>query len=138
MGKAQQSAARIVAVTQPFVLFESRPWRPPLNVFETDQGIHVVAEMAGIAVDRLRLHVYPTSVRIDGRREVATPFELHRIRRLEIQSCAFQVDLPLATRVDPDRSEARYRDGLLDIWLPFAHQPSNQTAIIHRGEKSGH
>jgi HSP20 family molecular chaperone IbpA len=134
MSNTQQTAIRIVAIRQPFALFELRPWRPPLNIYETEQGIQLVAELSGIAPDDLHLQVHPTHVQIHGTRHLATPAGLRRIQRMEIASGPFQVEIPLATPIDPDRAEAQYRNGLLDIWLPFAGQAVQRVVVIHLGE----
>src|SRR5438067_3070702 len=134
MSNPQQSAIRILAIRQPFALFEPRPWRPPLNIYETEQGIQLVAELAGIALDDLRVHVHPTAVQIQGTRQLATPPGLRRIQRMEIASGPFQLEIPLATPIDPDRAEAEYRDGLLGIWLPFANQLTQRVVVIQLGE----
>jgi HSP20 family protein len=134
MSNPQKSAIRIVAIRQPFALFEHRPWRPPLNIYETEQGILLVAELAGIVLDDLQVHVHPTHVQILGTRQIATPAALRRILRMEIASGPFQTEIPLATPIDPDRAEAQYRNGLLDIWLPFAHQSIQRVVVIRLGE----
>ena len=120
MSNLQQSTSRVVAIRQPFALFAHLPWRPSLNVYKTEQGIHLVAELAGIALDELQVDVFSTNVQIHGTRQMSAPRELDRIQQIEILSGPFKVEVPLTTPIDPDRSEALYRNGLLDIWLPFA------------------
>jgi len=134
MSNPQQTAFRIVAIRQPFVHFELRPWRPQLNIYETEQGMQIVAELAGIALDDLHVHIHPTAVQIHGTRQIAPPAGLRRIQRMEIASGPFQVELPLATPIDPDRAEAHYRDGLLELWLPFASQPVQRVVVIQLGQ----
>jgi HSP20 family protein len=134
MSNTQQTAIRIVAIRQPFALFEHRPWRPPLNMYETEQGIQLVAELAGMALNDLHVQVHPTNLQIHGTRQVPAPPGLRRIQRMEIASGPFQVEIPLATPIDPDRAEARYEHGLLDIWLPFANQVVQRVVVIQLGE----
>jgi HSP20 family molecular chaperone IbpA len=134
MSNPQQSSIRIVAIRQPFALFEHRPWRPALNIYETEQGIQFIAELAGIALDDLQVQVHPTHVQIRGTRQLAAPPELRRIQRMEIASGPFQVEIPLATPIDPNRAEAHYGNGLLNIWLPFAHQAIQHVVVIRLGE----
>ena len=45
---------RVIALQQPFVAFELHPWRPPLNMYETDQALVLVVDLAG--VDPSNLH----------------------------------------------------------------------------------
>jgi HSP20 family protein len=134
MSNPQKTAIRIVAVRQPFALFEHRHWRPPLNIYETEQGIQMIAELAGVALDDLQVHVHPSNVQIQGTRQVAAPAGLRRIQRMEIVSGPFQVEVPLTTPIDPDRAEARYGNGLLDIWLPFANHVAQRVVVIQLGE----
>ena len=134
MSNSKPATIRIVAIRQPFALFESRPWRPPLNMYETDYGIKLVAELAGISLDELSVQVHPTNLQIRGIRQVAPPDGLRRIQRIEITSGPFQVEVPLATPIDPDRTQANYANGLLDIWLPFAQQVIQRVVVIRPGE----
>lgn len=134
MSNPYQTAIRIVAIRQPFALFEHHPWRPPLNIYETDQGIQLVVELAGIALDDLDVQVHPTTVQIRGTRQLATPPGLRRIQRMESASGPFQVEVPLAMPTNPGRVEARYVNGLLDIWLPFASQAVQHVVVIRLGE----
>ena len=134
MSNSKPATIRIVAIRQPFALFESRPWRPPLNIYETDHGMKLVAELAGISIDDLSVQVHPTNLQIRGMRQVAPPDGLRRIQRIEITSGPFHIEVPLATSVDPDRSEANYANGLLDIWLPFAQQVIQRVVVIRPGE----
>jgi HSP20 family protein len=134
MSNSKQSAIRIVAIRQPFALFESRPWRPPLNIYETEHGIQLVAELAGIAPDDLYVQVHPTNLQIHGTRQLAAPAGLRRIQRMEIASGPFHLEIPLATPIDPDRAEAQYGNGLLVIWLPFANQATQRVVVIQLGE----
>jgi HSP20 family protein len=134
MNNSKQPAIRIVAIRQPFALFQPQPWRPALNIYETEQGIRLVAELAGISLDDLLVHVHSTNVQIRGVRQVPAPSGLRRIQRMEIASGPFQAEVPLARSIDPDRAEASYSNGLLDIWLPFAQQVIQRVVVIRPGE----
>ena len=135
MAEHEHSAIRILAIRQPFALFEPRPWRPPLNIYETQQGLLLVAELAGVNADDLHIHVQPISVQIRGARQLETPVRLIRVQRMEIASGPFQIEVPLSAAIDPERTEAQYGEGLLDIWLPFAYQPSQRVVVIRLGEE---
>ena len=134
MSNLQPSVFRIVAIRQPFALFESHAWRPQLNIYETEQGIRLIAEIAGVSMDDLYVHVRPASILIRGTRQIAIPPGLRGIQRMEIASGPFQVEVPLATPVAPDRVEAQYANGLLDVWLPFAPQATQRVVVIPLGQ----
>src|SRR4051794_12926807 len=123
-------AIRVIALRQPFVVFELQPWRPPLNMYETDQALVLVVDLAGVDPSNLHIHVQPSQIAVHGTRHLAMPPSLRRINHMEIGSGPFQLDLQLATLIDPERAEARYADGLLEIGLPYATQPSQQVVVI--------
>lgn len=133
MTDRQDAAVRIIAIRQPFAVFESRQWQPPMNIYEAEQGIQMVAEIAGVDLNNLHVHVHPSMLQIHGSRQIAVPPGLRRIQRMEIASGAFQIDVALARPTDPERVEARYTDGLLSIWLPFAPQATQRVVVIQLG-----
>jgi HSP20 family protein len=121
---------RVIALRQPFVAFELHPWRPPLNMYETDQALVLVVDLAGVDPFNLHIHVQPSQVAVHGTRHLAVPASLRRINYMEIGSGPFQLELQLTTTIDPSRAEAHYADGLLEIGLPYATQPSHQAVVI--------
>lgn len=125
---------RIIAIRQPFALFDARPWRPALNVYETGTGVQILAELAGISLADLHVHVHSTSVLIHGTRHASMPEGLRRVQRMEIAAGPFQVEVPLPAPADPDRAEARYVAGILEVWVPLAEQPRQRVVVIRIDE----
>jgi HSP20 family protein len=126
----QTQRIRVIALRQPFVAFELQPWRPPLNMYETDQTMILVVDLAGVDPSNLHIHVHPSQIAVHGTRHLAVPPGLRRINHMEIGSGPFQLELQLPAMVDPERAEARYADGLLEIGLPYATQPSQRVVLI--------
>jgi HSP20 family protein len=126
----QPPSIRIAAIRRPFAIFHSRPWQPALNIYETEQALLIVAELAGVDPANLAIDVHPMYIDIRGIRELNTPAELRRIQRMEIAAGAFQIDVPLSVPVDPEQAEARYANGLLEVWLPFGQRGVQQVVVI--------
>jgi HSP20 family protein len=131
-----QQSIRVIAVRQPYAAFEVRPWRPPLNVYETDGGIMLVADLAGVDPAELHIHIHPGMVAVHGTRRLAAPEGLRRVHRMEIAAGPFELEVPLAATVDPEGAQARYADGLLEVWLPLAPRPADQVVVV-RIERGG-
>ena len=108
MPERQHAAIRIVAIRQPFVPFEPRPWQPPLN---------------------------PNRVEIHGARKLSPPEGQWRIHRMELASGAFLVEVPLAGAIDTDNARASYGRGLLELWLPFGQQVVQRVVVMRPGEE---
>jgi HSP20 family protein len=132
--RVQQSPIRIVTIRRPFAIFHSRPWQPALNVYETEQSMLIVAELAAVDPANLTIDVHPMHVDIRGIRQLNVPAQLRRIQRMEIAAGAFQIEVPLNVPIDPEQAEARYTNGLLEIRLPFAQHLVQQVVAISRGE----
>jgi HSP20 family protein len=99
---------------------------PALNIYETEQYVLIVAELAGVAAETLHLDVGTNVVHIAGQRTVTSPANLVRIHRLEIATGSFHFEIRLNVDVDPEKASSHYQHGLLEITLPLvqqAHQP---------------
>jgi HSP20 family protein len=121
---------QVFALRQPFVAFESRLWRPAHNLYETDHAVILLVELAGVDPANLHIHVHPRQVAIHGVRQLAVPAGIRRVEQMEIGAGPFRLEVPLPRPVDPERAEARYAAGLLEIGLPFAQQPEQRVVVI--------
>ncbi|HMQ29883.1 MAG TPA: Hsp20/alpha crystallin family protein [Chloroflexaceae bacterium] len=121
---------QVFALRQPFVAFESRLWRPAHNLYETDRGVTLVVELAGVDPGNLHVHVHPRHVAVHGVRQLAVPEGIRRVEQMEIGAGPFQLEVPLGRSIDPEQAAARYAAGLLEIELPFAQQPTPRVVVI--------
>jgi HSP20 family protein len=90
---------------------------PPVDIYETDKGYAVVADMPGVQPDGLDIHVDHDRLTIRGRvtaREQTSP--LHREFVLHDYYRAFT----LAQEIDSEKISAMLRDGVLRLELPKA------------------
>jgi HSP20 family molecular chaperone IbpA len=121
---------QVFALPQPFVSFESRLWRPAHNLYETDRGVRLVVDLAGVDPANLHLHLQPRHVAVHGVRQLAVPEGIRRVERMEIGAGPFQLEVPLERPIDPEGAAARYNAGLLEIDLPFAQQSTPRVVVI--------
>lgn len=108
----------------------SRGSNPPINVFEKDDSVIVVAELPGVNKDDIVIQVKDQSLRLSGRREIGRD-EGASAHRLERRSYEFDRSLTLPFRVDADNTRADYRDGVLALVLPRAAQDKPHTVAIN-------
>ena len=100
------------------VTIRSHLWRPPTDVYETDDEVLVRVEIAGmqeedftIILDRQTLLV--RGVRVD-------PADRRAYHQMEIPFGEFATEVELHHPVDSSRVEAAYNNGFLLIRLPMA------------------
>lgn len=95
-----------------------RLWRPPTDIYETDQSVVVRLEVAGMKEEDFSITLHDKRLYICGTRgDVA---ERRAFHQMEIPFGQFALELELPSPVDPDRVEAFYRDGFLKITLTKA------------------
>ena len=95
----------------------SRVWRPPTDVYETEDQIVVQVEIAGVQPDDFRIALYDRQLSISGVRYDAPP-ERRAYHQMEVHFGEFRADVDLPLPVDKDRIDAEYRQGMLRVILP--------------------
>ncbi len=137
MNDPQKQGLHVLTIRYPFVVFEQRSWQPFLNIYETEQALVVVVELAGVDPSSLNIDVEAHLVRIRGNRNVRPPDDLRRIDRMEITSGPFHIEIPLNRAVNPQQTESYYQQGLLQIVLPFTRHSTQRVVIkvMDRGQE---
>jgi HSP20 family protein len=102
----------------------SRPhaWRPPTDVYETEDAITIRVEVAGMRESDFTIALAERTLTIRGVRQ-DTP-ERRAYHQMEIPFGEFSTEIELPYMIIPDKVEATYRDGFLRIILPIA-QPKH-------------
>ncbi|MBI4498723.1 MAG: Hsp20/alpha crystallin family protein [Chloroflexi bacterium] len=96
-------------------------WHPPIDVYETADGLVVKAELAGMDEADMEVLLYPDALVITGHREDAAPHRADLIyHEAGIRYGPFRCDVYLPLAVDGERVEASYNRGFLTIMLPRA------------------
>jgi HSP20 family molecular chaperone IbpA len=93
-------------------------WRPPLEVYETEKSLVILAEIAGIDEDDLNIVADSGMISIRGQRRDRRHSEQRRYREIGIAYGEFVADVFLPFPVDLDQADAEYDKGLLRIELP--------------------
>ncbi|HSH56366.1 MAG TPA: Hsp20/alpha crystallin family protein [Halomonas sp.] len=98
---------------------------PPVNMWLSDNSVVVTAEMPGVGSDDIDLTVRENTLIIAGKRSSPTEDESASWHRRERPTGEFSRSIRLPLRVDPDKVEARAKNGVLEIEMgrPDAEQP---------------
>jgi HSP20 family protein len=97
--------------------FSGRGVFPPVNVFSDQDGLVLRVEVPGVKPEQLGIETQGRSLTITGSRVSAAP-EGASFHRRERETGQFSRSLQLPDDVDPSRSEATYKHGILSIRLP--------------------
>ena len=93
-------------------------WRPPTDVYETEEAIIVRVEIAGMREADFSVQLIENSLQIRGTRLDVS--ERRSYHQMEIPFGEFSSEIDLLVAVVADQIEAVYRDGFLRIVLPKA------------------
>lgn len=105
-----------VASSSLLVGSQTRVWRPPTDVFETDTEIVVQVEIAGAENTDFYLSLDDRRLSVRGVRFDPTP-ERRAYYQMEIHFGEFFTEVELPGPVDKDQIQAEYHDGFLCVTL---------------------
>jgi len=92
-------------------------WNPSLDLSETENSLVAEIEVPGIDPDDVQISVTPDSVTIVGEKKQLLQAKGKNFHIRERAYGTFNRSIKLPTVVDPDRVEAHYKDGILEIFL---------------------
>jgi HSP20 family protein len=96
------------------------PGYPPVNVWASDEGVVVTAELPGVDPAKLDISVVGDQLTLAGSRPADEPKEGERFLRSERGHGDFERALRLPFKVQADQVQARFKDGILFLELPKA------------------
>ncbi len=109
-------------------------WTPAVDIYETAEEVVIVAELAGVKREDLRVILDGNVVRIYGHRSPTCRDQGARFHRLEIETGGFARSFRIAVPFKADQVEAQTEDGFLYVRLPKdSSEPKAQKITVERG-----
>jgi HSP20 family protein len=93
-------------------------WRPPTDVYETDNAVVVVIEIAGLGPNDYEILLRGRSLLVAGNRHDSV--EKRGYQQMEIRHGKFRTEVHLPWPLEASGQEATYENGFLKIVLPKA------------------
>lgn len=107
----------------------SRGTFPPVNIFQQEHDLVLIAELAGVRKEDLGISIQSNQLRLSGNKSVEYG-EQASMHRRERSSGGFDRTFNLPIEVNPEGAKAEYRDGILAIFLPQAEKDRPKTIAI--------
>jgi len=95
---------------------------PPIDIFETEQGLVLQADLPGVSIETLDLQVQDNRLTLFGR-VVAPVADNARLIHQEYEVGDYLRSFILSDEVDHDRITAKLSNGVLEVALPKAAKP---------------
>jgi len=90
---------------------------PPINIWLGENSVVVTAELPGITCDDVNLHLQEDVLTLAGKREPKSEQQNVSWQRRERAYGTFSRAVQLPFRVDPDKVQAHFNNGVLEIEL---------------------
>jgi HSP20 family protein len=97
-------------------------WRPPVDIFEEDNGFVVQVDLPGVNKEDVTVEIKNNLLLIQGRRQVESEVDDDRYYRRERTCGTFQRSFSLRTAVAPDSIKASFKNGVLTIRMPHPEE----------------
>lgn len=94
---------------------------PPIDIYETDDGLILHADLPGVTLDTLELQIQNNRLTLFGRVPDAVP-DGARLVHQEYREGDYLRSFILSDNVDHDRITAKLNGGVLEVFLPHAEK----------------
>ena len=94
------------------------PWRPPIDVFETGNGLVVWAELGGLTTSAVQVLLSADELVLRGERDVVRSDGYRLYHESRVRYGRFEAAIRLPFAVDVESTTAAYADGFLSVELP--------------------
>ena len=91
--------------------------RPPVDIYETGEGIVLQADMPGVSKERLSLQVEGNNLIVEGSIGIA-PQEQMTALYADVRSTVYRRSFALSNELEADKIDANLKDGLLTVRIP--------------------
>lgn len=111
---AQQTPSAEQDRAMPFIV-------PPVDVFENESGITLLADLPGVSRDRLGVRVDGDTLLVEATAATTVPQNLDLVYG-EAQVASYRRQFTLSRELDASRIEAQLKDGVLRLTIPKAEE----------------
>ncbi|MCP5408784.1 MAG: Hsp20/alpha crystallin family protein [Chromatiaceae bacterium] len=94
-----------------------RPIRMPVDIFEDETGITVLADMPGVSRERLDVQIDNNTLSIEGKMEMSVPEGMEALYA-DVNSTLYQRSFALSSELDGSKTNASLKDGVLALRIP--------------------
>jgi HSP20 family protein len=108
----------VISRKPPTVRFSPRTWQPAIDVYETDDEVVVLVELAGAKEDEIEVIVQGNVLVVRGERKDVKQGIKRTYSQMEILWGSFERDIALPANVNTNAVKAFYDRGFLEVVLP--------------------
>lgn len=108
-------------------------WIPAVDVFETKDGLRIIAELPGVKPEQVKVSVEQGVLTIRGEKDQHAEEQTESVHRYERSYGMFQRSFQLPSSVDAERIDAKLEHGILTLTLPKAEKAKAKEIAVKAG-----
>jgi len=116
---------------KPLAYQPDRSFQPPMDIYETEDNLVVVMEIAGMKVEDIHVYFEKDLLSISGIRTESSSGPKTRLHQMEIDYGRFQRSLQIPFPLKVDQIRATYREGFLIVIVPKKKEPISLTVEVN-------
>jgi HSP20 family protein len=116
---------------------QGRRWVPPVDLVEAEDHFVLRADLPGLSEGDVNIEVQDGALTISGERKAEHEQREKGWYRIERSFGRFSRSLTLPDGVDPDRIEASFNHGVLDVRIPKPEQRKPRRIAISSSNGNG-
>jgi HSP20 family protein len=113
---------------------QGRRWVPPIDLVEADDHFVLEADLPGLSEGDVNIEVQDGTLTISGERQAEHKQREKGWYRIERAFGSFNRSLTLPDGVDPDRIEASFSNGVLEVRIPKPEERKPRRISISSSE----
>ncbi|MFW6163427.1 MAG: Hsp20/alpha crystallin family protein [Planctomycetota bacterium] len=107
-------------------------WRPPTDVFETEEAVVVRMEVPGLHVEDISVVIHARTLVVRAVRRDPCPDGKCKVHQIEVHYGVFERVIPLPSHIVHEEADGKYTDGFLLVTIPKcdeAREPSQTVRL---------
>jgi HSP20 family protein len=116
---------------------QGRRWVPPMDLVEAEDHFVLKADLPGLTEGDVNIEVQDGTLTISGERKAEHEQREKGWYRIERSFGSFNRSLTLPDGVDPDRIEASFSNGVLEVHIPKPEERKPRRISISSGNGNG-
>jgi len=106
-------------------------WRPPVDIYETREGIVLQIELPGVKKDDVSVEVKDNVLTIKGERLLDPAIKDEDYYRKERSFGKFSRSFSLQEMIKPDQIKASFKDGVLSVEVPRPEEEKPKQVTVN-------
>lgn len=114
--------------------YDERSFNPACEIVESGDYLLMSVDLPGMKQDDIKIEMSDDMLTVSGERKRESTEKNHKLQRYEKSYGFFKRSFALPSAIDADKIEARYENGVLELYLPKTPAAKPRNIQIQSGK----